>query len=103
MPKRVWTDESKAVLINCFTVEGLSFSQIAARMGVTRNAVAGIICRLGLNRQGRNPGLPARSLNPPPRRPRQLEEPRRQILGVHRCLWPIRHPGDHALPLLRAP
>ncbi|MBI1778357.1 MAG: hypothetical protein HYR63_23710 [Proteobacteria bacterium] len=96
MPKRVWTDEMKALLIQCFTVEGLSFSHIAARMNVTRNAVAGIVCRLGLNGQGCNPGLPRRSLNPRPRPPSKPEERRLPIAVCEGCVWPIGDPGDNA-------
>ena len=95
MPRRVWTDETKAALIKHFTVDGLSFSQIAARMSVTRNAVAGIICRLGLNGQGRNPGLPARSAHSRPRPPRRIEPRRTAIVVCDGCVWPIGDPGEN--------
>jgi GcrA cell cycle regulator len=95
MPRRVWTDETKAALIKHFTVDGLSFSQIAARMNVTRNAVAGIICRLGLNGQGRNPGLPARSAHARPRPPRRTEPRRTTIVVCDGCVWPIGDPGEN--------
>jgi GcrA cell cycle regulator len=95
MPRRVWTDETKAALIKHFTVDGLSFSQIAARMNVTRNAVAGIICRLGLNGQGRNPGLPTRSAHARPRPPRRIEPRRTAIVVCDGCVWPIGDPGEN--------
>jgi GcrA cell cycle regulator len=69
-----WTPERIEQLRNCVT-SGLSCSQIAAEIGVTRNAVIGKIHRLGLS-PGRPAAAPARSC-PPRARP-----PRRQFLRV---------------------
>lgn len=51
----VWTDERIAQLRNLFA-GGLSASQIAAELGVTRNAVIGKVNRLGLSGRGNRPG-----------------------------------------------
>ncbi len=68
--KLFWTDERVEQLKKLWT-EGLSASQIAARLGagVTRNAVIGKVHRLGL--AGR--GQPQRSAEP--RAPRKQREP----------------------------
>ena len=58
---------------------GLSCSQIAAEIGVTRNAVIGKIHRLGLS-PGRPAAAPARSCPPRARRPRF--SPQRQLLRL---------------------
>jgi GcrA cell cycle regulator len=58
---------------------GLSCSQIAAEIGVTRNAVIGKIHRLGLS-PGRPAAAPARSCPPRARRPRHA--PQRQFLRL---------------------
>jgi GcrA cell cycle regulator len=63
-----WTTERIAQLRN-FVVSGLTCSQIAAEIGVTRNAVIGKIHRLGLS-PARPAGVPARSCPPRVRRPR---------------------------------
>ena len=72
-----WTAERIEQLRNCVT-SGLSCSQIAAEIGVTRNAVIGKIHRLGLS-PGR-PAAPARSC-PPRVRPPRLS-PQRQFLRL---------------------
>ena len=72
-----WTPERIEQLRNC-VVSGLSCSQIAAEIGVTRNAVIGKIHRLGLS-PGR-PAAPARSCPPRARRPRL--SPQRQFLRL---------------------
>lgn len=43
-----WTDERIALLKQLWTRDGLSAGQIAATLGVTRNAVIGKVHRLGL-------------------------------------------------------
>ena len=63
-----WTPE-RVEQLRSFVVTGLSCSQIAAEMGVTRNAVIGKIHRLGLS-PGRPPGGSARSCPPRAHRPR---------------------------------
>ena len=72
-----WTPERIEQLRNCVT-SGLSCSQIAAEIGVTRNAVIGKIHRLGLS-PGR-PAAPARSCPPRARPPRS--SPQRQFLRL---------------------
>ncbi len=63
-----WTAERIAQLRQCI-VTGLTCSEIAAEIGVTRNAVIGKIHRLGLS-TGRPAGAPAQSCPPRARRPR---------------------------------
>jgi len=61
-----WTDDRVEQLKKLWT-EGLSASQIAARMGgVTRNAVIGKVHRLGLSGRAR-PSRPARTIARTPR------------------------------------
>ena len=67
-----WTPERIEQLRN-FAVSGLSSSQIAAEIGVTRNAVIGKLHRLGLASR-RPAGGPARSCPPRARRPRQSSQ-----------------------------
>jgi GcrA cell cycle regulator len=63
-----WTPERIAQLRN-FVDSGLTCSQIAAEIGVTRNAVIGKIHRLGLS-PGRPAASPGRARPPRARRPR---------------------------------
>src|SRR5580704_884564 len=62
MTAATWTAERIEQLRN-FVVTGLTCSQIAAEIGVTRNAVIGKIHRLGLS-PARPAGAPARSCPP---------------------------------------
>src|ERR1700721_3059631 len=68
MTAATWTAERIEQLRN-FVVTGLTCSQIAAEIGVTRNAVIGKIHRLGLS-PARPAGAPARSSPPRVRSPR---------------------------------
>jgi len=72
MSLATWTPE-RIEQLRSFIATGLTCSQIAAEIGVTRNAVIGKIHRLGLS-TGRPAGAPARP-SPPraahPRRPSQ--------------------------------
>jgi GcrA cell cycle regulator len=68
MTIETWTTERIAQL-RSFVDSGLTCSQIAAEIGVTRNAVIGKIHRLGLS-PGRSAAAPARSCPPRARRPR---------------------------------
>jgi GcrA cell cycle regulator len=68
MTLATWTPE-RIEQLRTFVVTGLTCSQIAAEIGVSRNAVIGKIHRLGLS-QGRPAGEPARSCPPRVRRPR---------------------------------
>jgi GcrA cell cycle regulator len=63
-----WTPERVEQLRSC-VVTGLTCSQIAAEIGVSRNAVIGKIHRLGLS-SGRPPGGAARTCPPRARLPR---------------------------------
>jgi GcrA cell cycle regulator len=71
-----WNPERVAQLRN-FIGAGLTCSQIAAEIGVTRNAVIGKIHRLGLG-PGRPAAAPGRAGPPRPRRPRGSSQ--RQML-----------------------
>jgi len=73
-----WTPERIEQLRN-FAASGLSSSQIAAEIGVTRNAVIGKLHRLGLA-PGRTAGGQARTCPPRARRPRH--SPRRALLRL---------------------
>ncbi len=68
MTPATWTPERVQQLRN-FVVSGLTCSQIAAEIGVTRNAVIGKIHRLGLS-PGRPAGGQARRCPPRVRHPR---------------------------------
>jgi GcrA cell cycle regulator len=68
MTAATWSPERVALLRN-FVGAGLTCSQIAAEIGVTRNAVIGKIHRLGLG-PGRPAAAPGRACPPRTRRPR---------------------------------
>jgi GcrA cell cycle regulator len=119
-PAATWNPERVEQLRN-FVVAGLTCSQIAAEIGVTRNAVIGKIHRLGLS-PGRPAAAPARSC-PPRGRPPRLPSRRRLLrlaakapflgdgaagqdacvesaqrcslfeLAQGKCRWPISDPG----------
>jgi GcrA cell cycle regulator len=78
MTIETWTPE-RVEQLRSFVVNGLTCSQIATEIGVTRNAVIGKIHRLGLS-PTRPAGLPARSCPPRARRPRF--SPQRQFLRL---------------------
>ncbi len=80
MTIETWTPERVEQLCSCL-VTGLTCSQIAAEIGVSRNAVIGKIHRLGLS-PGRPPGGAARSCPPRARHPRAPDQ--RQRL---RLMW----------------
>ena len=80
MPKFVWTEAAERELRHAFTQEGLSFAAIAAKLGTTRNAVAGKVWRLGLIGQGRNPPTRAAGRRAGPAEP------------APSCFWPIGDP-----------
>jgi len=78
MTLATWTPERIAQL-RSFVDSGLTCSQIAAEIGVTRNAVIGKIHRLGLS-PGRPAAQPARAAAPRGRRP---PSPRRMLRLVY--------------------
>jgi GcrA cell cycle regulator len=107
-----WTTERIELLKGHFAA-GLSCRQIAAEIGVSRNAVIGKLSRLGLTRD-KPPGAPARPRKPRDRRtrsvPRQQYEMLREVydeaafanapivsehrcslfeLTKERCRWPV--------------
>jgi GcrA cell cycle regulator len=93
-PGATWTTERITQLHKCVTA-GLTCSQIAAEIGVTRNAVIGKIHRLGLTtsgRPGRRPlGLVARM------RPQAPQMPRRQT-RLTRIFRAIAEAGPTVVP-----
>jgi GcrA cell cycle regulator len=80
MTLATWTPERIAQL-RSFVDSGLTCSQIAAEIGVTRNAVIGKIHRLGLS-PGRPAAQPTRSCAARARRPR-LPSPRQMLRLVY--------------------
>lgn len=119
MTIHTWTPDRVDQLRNC-VVAGLSCSQIAAEIGVSRNAVIGKISRLGLS-----PARPAATRSSLPRAGRPQPSGRRRLLrqlcaeaitvadevplaigpvdstkicsllelSDGRCRWPINEPG----------
>lgn len=116
-----WTEERVERLRNCINA-GLTCSQIAGEIGMSRNAVIGKIHRLGLS-QGRPAAAPARLRPPRVRRPRRTQRELLRVvfaqmptlakqatvepdpienaqhrslveLGQHMCRWPINDPGN---------
>lgn len=79
MTMGTWTPERLEQLRN-FAGNGLSSSQIAAEIGVTRNAVIGKLHRLGLAPGRPAAGGPSRSCPPRGRRPRH--SPQREFLRL---------------------
>jgi GcrA cell cycle regulator len=96
MSIETWTAERIEQLRN-FVVSGLTCSQIAAEIGVTRNAVIGKIHRLGLS-PARPAGAPARSSPPRARSPRFSPQSRlfRLIDGQAPCIAAEPAPIDSA-------
>ncbi len=80
MTIETWTPE-RVEQLRSFIVTGLTCSQIAAQIGVTRNAVIGKIHRLGLS-PARPAGGAARSCPPRARQPRAASQ--RKLL---RLMW----------------
>ncbi len=78
MTVETWTPE-RVEQLRSHVASGLTCSQIAAEIGVTRNAVIGKIHRLGLS-PVRPPGASARSCPPRARRPRLPSQ--RQLLRL---------------------
>ena len=85
-----WNPERVAQLRN-FIGAGLTCSQIAAEIGVTRNAVIGKIHRLGLG-PGRPAAMPGRACPPRTRRPRLSSQ--RQMLRLIGAVAPRGAAGD---------
>ncbi len=117
--ERTWTEE-RLILLKSHFEAGLSCRQIAAEIGVSRNAVIGKLSRLNLTRQkdiaprrtSRRAATRGRGLKAGPRlqyemlaaiyaeRPDVADEPIDEghrcsllELGEDRCRWPISTPG----------
>ena len=82
MTIETWTPE-RVEQLRSSVVNGLTCSQIAAQIGVTRNAVIGKIHRLGLS-PGRPPGASTRPCPPRARQPRAAASQQRRML---RLMW----------------
>jgi len=77
-----WTPWRVQQLQSCVTA-GLTCSQIAAEIGVTRNAVIGKIHRLGLSTGGRKPSALARQMREGPLPARRQTRLVRALRAVH--------------------
>jgi GcrA cell cycle regulator len=92
-----WTRERVEQLRN-FVKAGMTCSEIAGEIGVTRNAVIGKIHRLGLA-PGRTAAAPARERPPRVRRPRlSLRGHLRLVSNENGAPTPVREP-DIAIPI----
>jgi GcrA cell cycle regulator len=111
MTSTPWTDDRVAAVTQLWAA-GLSASQIAAQLGVTRNAVIGKLHRLGLlgsrPRSDATRRITSRPRAPSPRRrarrPKLATSPpcaepegpgevdRLERLGPRQCRWPIGDP-----------
>jgi GcrA cell cycle regulator len=96
MTLETWTAERVERLRTCID-SGLTCSQIAAEIGVSRNAVIGKIHRLGLA-PGRPAAAAARACPPRVRRPRLFDQ--RQALRL--MYAPTAHPGDSAAAVIES-
>lgn len=94
MTTATWTTE-RIEQLRSFVVSGLTCSQIAAEIGVTRNAVIGKIHRLGLA-SGRPTGAPKQAHPPRHRRPR-LATQRRLLQLIYAETPPTAGPKPPAL------
>lgn len=97
MGKRVWSDETREQVRQMFTEDGLSYGQIAERLGMSRDMVAGLVNRLKLTGKGRNPshGGHGRRRTQAGARPFASASPQSLIdLGRTCCAWPIGDPKD---------
>jgi len=88
-----WTPE-RVEQLRAFVVTGLSCSQIAAEIGVSRNAVIGKIHRLGIG-PGRPAAARARACPPRARRPRL--PPQRKLMQLMFAATPCEASEDAAL------
>jgi len=114
-----WTTERVELLKQQFE-EGLTCRQIAAHIGVSRNAVIGKLTRLGLTR---GPGTEPRATTAKPRAAKSVPRQQYQMLQVvyengqpvgdgpvasarpctlfelseERCRWPISTPGEEGI------
>lgn len=94
MGKRVWSDEARERVRTLFTTEGLSYGQIAQRLGMSRDMVAGLVNRLKLIGKGRNPAYGGHGTRLQAEvRPMKTAD---SLIDLARacCAWPIGDPKD---------
>ena len=96
-----WTEERVQQLRTCVDA-GLTCSQIAAEIGVTRNAVIGKIHRLGLS-SGRRPGALARRMRAEPVRARARPSRLAQILRAMAAKMRAVGPGETVVSIAPVP
>jgi GcrA cell cycle regulator len=96
-PGATWTTERIAQLHKCVTA-GLTCSQIAAEIGVTRNAVIGKLHRLGLTTGGRPGRRPLGLAQRLPTAPAPAPTPRRQMSRLTRIFRAIADAGPTLVP-----
>jgi len=100
MGKRVWTDEQREQVRQLFTTDGLSYGQISQRLGMSRDVVAGLVNRMKLTGQGRNPAHGGHRKRKMVTEQQQAEAPLKAAsnslidLGRACCAWPIGDPKD---------
>lgn len=100
MGKRVWTDETRTQVRDWFTKQGLSYGQIAHRLGVSRDVVAGLCNRLGLTGQGRTQGRGGWAA----RKAEETSDPSPLIeLGRTCCAWPVGDPKKNGFRFCAQP
>jgi GcrA cell cycle regulator len=99
MGKRVWSDEVREMVTKWFTEDGLSYGQIAQRLGVSRDIVAGLANRLGLAGKGKTPAQGGWRAHQGGAKPAPRVAPPSLIdLGRTCCAWPV---GDPKSPEFR--
>jgi GcrA cell cycle regulator len=97
MGKRVWSDEQREQVRHLFTTDGLSYGQISQRLGMSRDVIAGLVNRMKLTGQGRNPahgGHKNRKIVE--QAPTALKAAASSLIDLGRacCAWPIGDPKD---------
>lgn len=92
-----WTDERVATLKQ-LNADGLSSSQVARKMGCSRNAVIGKLHRLGVRDtgagRGKSPRRAQSRLNNPARKPRAADPGLKAARGLAADLAMARNPGN---------
>ncbi len=95
MGKRVWTDETREQVRTLFTHDGLSYGQISQRLGMSRDAIAGLVNRMKLTGQGKNAAHGGHK-NRRPLEAAPLKAAKQSLIDLGRacCAWPIGDPKD---------
>ena len=89
----IWTPSRVQQLQSCVTA-GLTCSQIAAEIGVTRNAVIGKIHRLGLSTGGRKPAALAERMGERPLQARKQTRLVRALRAAHAQMAAVAPPRE---------